>query len=77
MSVIGHEAVGPNFHTIFMTGFFQKISVGKEIIIPEKNIKSAIAPLDNMVRITRSNYSCDSWHSRVMVSFLVRIATIN
>jgi len=37
------------------------------ILITEKHIKSAVASLDNMMRIPWGYYSCDSWHNAANV----------
>jgi hypothetical protein len=46
-----------------LAGFAKKFDISKIILIIEKNILSAIASLDNMMRIPRGYYSCNSWHS--------------
>jgi len=69
MGMIGHQAVCPNLHTIFPAGFAQKFDIRQMILITEKYIKSAIASLDNMMRIPWGDYSCDSWHNRANLLF--------
>jgi hypothetical protein len=61
--MIGHQAVCPNPNPVFLAGFAEKFDISKMILIAEKHILSAISSLDNMMRIPRGYYSCDSWHS--------------
>ena len=51
MGVIGHQAVCPYLNPVFKAGLAKKFDIRKMILITEKHIQSAVASLNNMMRI--------------------------
>jgi len=65
--VIGHQAVCPHLNPIRLAGLLMLSSIGKAISITAERILSAIASLDNMMRVAGGYHAGSARHSEALV----------
>jgi len=61
--VVAHEAVGPDGEVVLISLFFQDVQVSLLVSFFKEYVLSAISTLDDVVRYSGYDYSCNSSHA--------------
>jgi hypothetical protein len=71
--MIGHQAVRPYVNTVPEACFFQQGYIGEVIIVAEKHIHAAVAPLDNMMGVSGCYHSCYARHTTSLLFLSAKV----
>ena len=66
MDVVGHQAVRPDLHAMTAAPLGHEPELCPVIVIAKERLLAAIAPLRDMMRITRNDDTCESRHGRTL-----------
>lgn len=62
VNMIGHQALCPDFYIKFSTLLRHKFQIGLIVIVTEKGLLTAVAPLGDVVRDVGGYNSCNACH---------------
>jgi hypothetical protein len=62
-----HEAIGKNGSLLFLRVLFQERKILFIVLSVQKDLLLVVTSLNDMMGISRPNYSCDSWHDNFYI----------
>ena len=66
MDVICHKTIAEDFESEFVGIVIEEFEIEPAVVIDEEDILAVVAPLGDVMRNIGHNYSCCSWHSRII-----------
>jgi hypothetical protein len=58
-----HEAIGKNGSFFLLGVLFQERKIRFIVLPAQKDLLLIVSPLNDVMGVSGSNYSCDSWHA--------------
>ena len=65
--MVGHQAIGEDFHLVFLGILLEPIQAGVAIFVHKKDVLAAISTLSDMVRYIGTHSSGKTWHGYNLV----------
>ena len=67
MPMIGHQAVGPDFHARFAATLVQKVEIELVIVVGTEHVQAPVATLGHRVRQSGDNEASDAGHWAMVI----------
>ncbi len=66
MDMVVHEAVGVYTQSVLLGVVTQKCEIHTPVIVNREDILAVVAALSDVVRLTRHDNACESWHGPIL-----------